>query len=265
MAEPVFVIKEGYFAYPHGPAVFQGLDLIIRRGESVVLLGANGSGKSTLLRILAGLQFVSKGDFWAFGDLVTERKMNEDAFAKAYHRRVGFLFQNTEAQLFTTRVWDEIAFGPLQLAYSREEVKKRVEDVLNLVGIGHLRDRSPHQLSGGEKKKLAMATMLVMNPEVFLLDEPTNGLDPRSQTWLVRLLLELNRHGRTLVIATHNLALAHTLSKRAVVLSEEHRIVYDGNVDLALADEALLRRANLMDEFAHLHDGEIHTHRYTHG
>lgn len=265
MAAAVFALQDISFNYGGIQNLFSQLSLEIYAGESVCLLGANGSGKSTLLKIFCGLAYPSAGRFQAFGQDITEDLMEDNRFSQKYHRRVGFIFQNSDAQLFNTRVWDEVAFGPQQLGLSQVEVKARVEDVLALLNISNLADRSPYRLSGGEKKKVAVASALVLNPEVLILDEPTNGLDPKTQRWLVELLLELNRRGRTIITSTHNLELAHAISRRALVLSEDHRLMYDGPSHEALENKELLISVNLIDEYYHVHGEEEHKHRYAHG
>ena len=205
------------------------------------------------------------GEFKAFGQTITEARLENDDFARNYHRRVGFIFQNPEVQLFTTRVWDEVAFGPLQINLGRKEVEVRVNDVLQLLGIAHLKERSPYRLSGGEKKKVAVASVLALNPDVLILDEPASGLDPKTQRWLVELLQELGRRGRTIVTATHNLDLVHALADRVLILSEHHELVYDGSAKEAINNHELLMSVNLVDEYYHCHGEGVHAHRYTHG
>ncbi len=265
MAIEVFALDGINFSYGGNEYLFHQLSLEIAAGESICLLGANGSGKSTLLKIFCGLAFPSSGHFRAFGQEITEEILEDNQFSQKYHRRVGFIFQNSDAQLFTSRVWDEVAFGPLQLGLGKDEVKKRVEDVLEMLSIQNLAERSPYRLSGGEKKKVAVASALILNPEVLIMDEPTNGLDPKTQRWLVELLLELNKRGRTIITSTHNLDLAHAISQRALVLSEEHRLVYDGSSQEALEDKQLLMAVNLIDEYCHVHGESQHRHLYKHG
>lgn len=264
MTETLFSLQGVGFTYGKGIDVFRNLNLKVSRGDSLCLLGANGSGKSTLLKILCGLVFPEEGKFIAFNQEITEQLMENDRFAQDFHRRVGFIFQNSDAQLFTTRVWDEIAFGPLQLGLGKSEVNKRVDDVIGLLKLEELWNRSPYMLSGGEKKKVAVASVLVLNPEVLILDEPTNGLDPRTQRWLIDLLLELNHRGCTIITSTHNLELAHALSRRALVLSERHELVYDGSTAKVLANRKLLQEVNLIDEYCHIHGEREHIHRYVH-
>ncbi|MGI6487309.1 MAG: ABC transporter ATP-binding protein [Syntrophomonadaceae bacterium] len=265
MTYPVFELERVGFNYPYGEPLFTDLNLKITAGEKVCLLGANGSGKSTLLKMLCGLVFPHAGRLQAFGTQIDEQLLEDDQFAREYHRRVGFIFQNSEVQLFTTRVEDEIAFGPLQMGLDLETVQQRVNDVLKLLRIEHLVERSPYRLSGGEKKKVAVAAVLAMNPQVLILDEPTNGLDPKSQRWLIDLLLELNQAGRTIITATHHLDLAHVISDRVLVLSEEHELVYDGSAARLLGNKDLLIQVNLLDEYYHSHDQGGHFHLYRHG
>ena len=137
-------------------------------------------------------------------------------------------------------------------------------DVISMLRLEDLKERSPYLLSGGEKKKVAIGSVLVLNPEVLILDEPTNGLDPRTQRWLIDLLLELSHRGCTIITSTHNLELAHALSRRALVLSEQHQLVYDGPTTEALADRKLLQAVNLIDEYCHVHGEGEHVHHYFH-
>jgi cobalt/nickel transport system ATP-binding protein len=244
------------------------IDLSICAGESVALLGANGCGKSTLLKLLNGLLFPGSGSVTAFGESLSEAKLETDAFRRFFRSRVGFVFQNPDVQLFCPTVYEEIAFGPLQLDLPEAEVRQRVEDLLALLDLGALRDRSPIHLSGGQKKKVAIAAVLAMNPEVLLLDEPGGGLDPRSQRWLVDLVVALRQAGKTIVTATHDLSVVDEIASRVVILAENHRIAAVGPPAQVLTDLELLLRANLIDErpyaHAHLHY-PWHRHEHSHG
>ena len=265
LGKPLFYLSKVSFGYSSAEPIFRDLSLEIKVGERVSLLGANGSGKSTLLKILCGLIFPQQGCFKAYGQQISEKSMEGESFTREYHRKVGFIFQNSDVQLFTTRVWDEIAYGPLQMGLNQAQVRQRVEDVLDMLQIQNLRERSPHRLSGGEKKKVAVASVLVLNPEVLILDEPTSGLDPKTERWLVDLLLELNRQGRTIIVSTHNLELAHILATRSLVLSESHELICDGYTQDILANREILMAVNLIDEYCHVHGEKEHVHRYTHG
>ena len=185
----VFVVDDVKYRYLDRFVALAGVSLTVRAGERVALLGANGCGKSTMLKLLAGLIVPESGTVHAFGTELTEAVLDDDQFGRAFRARVGFVFQSSDAQLFSPTVRDEVSFGPLHLGFECSEVEQRVDDVLALLDIAELADRAPYQLSGGEKKRVAIASVLVTNPDVLLLDEPTAGLDPRTQD-LFRALIE---------------------------------------------------------------------------
>jgi cobalt/nickel transport system ATP-binding protein len=220
----------------------------VRRGERLALLGANGCGKSTLLKVIDGLIFPGTGTFTAFGEPVTEETLEDEQMVKGFRSRVGFVFQNSDAQVFSPSVREEVAFGPLQLGLDRAEVRARVQDVMAMLGIADLGDRAPFQLSGGQKKKVAIASVLAMNPEVLLFDEPTAALDPRTQLWLTELIEQLAAAGKTIVLATHDLDALERIADRCLVFSEEHRIVADGTPAEMLGRRDLLLEVNLIHE-----------------
>ena len=174
------------------------------------------------------------------------------------------MFQNPDVQLFSATVWDEVAFGPLQLGLSRERITTTVEELLASLRIMDLRDRAPHTLSDGQKKKVAIASSLATDPDVLLLDEPTNGLDPRTQVWLIELLDELHHRGKTIITATHDLSIAGDIADRAIVLSEEQTIAADGPFWDVIENEDLLLKVNLIHEHAHRHGDSAHVHRHGH-
>lgn len=216
------------------------------RGETLALLGSNGSGKSTLLKILDGLYFATSGSVEFEGQLLTEAMFKEEAFNYDFRRRVGFVFQESDAQLFMPVVSDELAFAPLQVDLGETEVKARVEGALQALQIESLRERAPHQLSGGEKKKVALASILTLQPEIWLLDEPSAGLDPRSNAWLTGFIGDLKKDGQTVVLATHDLALTRELADRVYLLSEAHQIIAEAKPDALLSNLPLLHKANLI-------------------
>jgi cobalt/nickel transport system ATP-binding protein len=177
--------------------------------------------------------------------------MENDGFSQTFHKRVGFIFQNSEAQLFCSTVEEEIAFGLLQQDLEKEEVKRRIDDIAQMLEIRNLLQKPPFKLSGGEKKKVALASVLAMNPDVLILDEPTNALDPRTQAWLVRLLNSVSKAGKTVITATHNLDLVCKVSDRSVLFREDHTIASDSlSVDL-IQNIPLLQEVNLVGEDYH--------------
>lgn len=243
--ETIFEVEQVSFAYDGKQLALDQIDLSVHAGECLVILGANGCGKSTLLKLLDGLYFPTQGLISAFGSPLTEQALRDDGHNFAFRRRVGLVFQDTDVQLFSASVVDELAFAPLQLGLPREEVNRRVEEALRLLRIEKLRDRAPHRLSGGEKRRVALASVLTLNPDVWLLDEPTTGLDPRSQAWLVEFILEQRRIGKTVITATHDLAIAAEIATTIHVFDEEHHIVACGHPKDILADHDLLHRCNL--------------------
>lgn len=246
----LFKLDSIAFAYSEKEPVLNDLSLEIFEGERISILGANGCGKTTLLKILSGLIFPQSGEFTAFGDKI-EQKNFSDKFSKVYHRKIGFIFQDSDVQLFCSTVHEELAFGPLQFGLSQELVKQRINETAQMLNIEHLLEKTPYKLSSGEKKKVAIASVLILNPDVLILDEPTNSLDPRSQSWLLRLLHTLGDAGKTLIFATHNLNLVPEVSDRAVLFDEDHTIAADMPVTELLKDEELLKRVNLVDDNYH--------------
>jgi len=247
-----------------GFEALKNINIKIDKGEAVALMGPNGSGKSTLLKMLNGIISPSTGTFVFNGEDITPKKLLVSRFAKGFHQKIGFVFQNSETQLFCADVYNEIAFGPRQMGMEEKEVDERVRDCLKLLGIEALEKRQPYHLSGGEKRKVAIACVLVLNPEVLALDEPMNGLDPRTQRWLVALLVDLNKAGKTLITSTHNLELVQEISHRAILFDEAHNIAADMNTEELLMDMELLKKVNLVDAFYHSHGGNHHSHFHTH-
>jgi cobalt/nickel transport system ATP-binding protein len=258
--DDLLVLDDVSYRYLERFPALDKVSLTVIRGEKVALLGANGCGKSTLLKVLDGLVFPDSGTYRAFGSEVTEDNLEDEQFNRGFRSRVGFVFQNSDAQVFSPTVREEIAFGPLNMGLDREDVEVRVSDTLAMLDIHDLAGRAPFQLSGGEKKRVAIASVLVMNPEVLLFDEPTAALDPRTQQWLIELIVELNAAGKTIVLATHDLDTIDVLADRCLVFSEDHRIVGEGTPAEVLADRPLLLDVNLVHEHSHRHGAEVHAH-----
>jgi len=261
---PAAVEARGLGVGYHGDTVVADIDFRLEPGQVLALVGANGSGKSTLLKVLAGLAEPTHGEVEAFGERISGGALSDEAVAQRFRRRVGMVFQSADAQLFNPTVRDEVAFGPLHLDLPHDEIVGRVEDTLAMLGLGALAERAPYNLSGGEKKKVALAAVLAINPEVLLLDEPTNGLDPRTQEWLIELLDRLHDAGKTIVVATHQLDQLDRLVERILVLGEDHRPAADGSLAMVLADRELLLSVNLIHEHAHYHGSLLHSHPHAH-
>jgi cobalt/nickel transport system ATP-binding protein len=257
-----FAVQNVSFDYEGIPAL-RGLSCQIDQGQRIALLGANGSGKSTLLRILDGLCFPSSGSVSFQGEPLTPEKLRQNGFSLAFRRQVGLVFQNPDAQLFNPSVFDEVAYGPLQLGWPKHELLGRVEETLSFMGISHLRERPPYRLSGGEKKRVALASIIVLDPEVLLLDEPTSTLDPRSQSQLVDLIQQWKGTSKTVITATHQLDIVEDIADRVFVL-EAGAVIAAGTPDEIHSNADLLVRANLVHSHRHSHEGMVHAHPHVH-
>jgi len=239
----IFELKNVSYSYIKSIPALIDVSFNVYKGETLIILGANGSGKSTLLKLMDSLIKPSSGHILAFGRSILNMKNDEEY---EFRRKVGYLFQDSDVQLFNTSVFDEVAFAPLQMGLEIKDVKSMVDKTLESFGLEKLRDRPPHRLSGGEKKKVALASIMVINPEVLLLDEPTNGLDPRSRKWLINMLSKLGNKGKTLIISTHDLDLAKSLADRIVIMNESHTIETIGKPHEILDNSKLLESVNLI-------------------
>ena len=232
----VIRLENVHFAYPGGREIFAGVGFELARRELVGIVGANGSGKTTLFRILVGLLQPQQGQYLAFGRPVSSR-VDYDQL----HRRIGYLFQHSEDQLFCPTVEEDVAFGPLNLGKSADESREIVQRTLSNLGLSSFAQRISYELSGGERRLVALATVLAMQPEVLLLDEPATGLDPRSRRELVELLTRL---GGTQVIASHDMEFVRATCRRVIVM-DGGRMIADGVTDAILGDSDLMLRHGL--------------------
>jgi cobalt/nickel transport system ATP-binding protein len=215
-----------------------GLDVVVNRGERVVILGGNGSGKTTLLYHVLGLLAPNEGSVSVFG-------VNPSVQYNAIRERIGVLLQSVDEQILSPTVWDDISFSPRNYGYKKEEIETMVEQVMSELGIEHLRDKICHYLSGGEKRKVALAGALVLRPELLILDEPFEGLDSRSRAELVMLLNKRNREGMTIVMSTHDLNLVASFADRAYVLSKGQGVVTAGTPAEIFMQADALRASNI--------------------
>jgi cobalt/nickel transport system ATP-binding protein len=222
-------VHDLHFAYPDGHAALQGVGFHIAPGEKVALVGPNGAGKSTLMLHLNGI-LRGKGEVRVCGQALDDETLGSIRAA------VGLVFEDPDDQLFSPTVFEDVAFGPTYLGMDEAEVRVRVERALEAVGMEGMEERVSHHLSGGEKKRIAIATVLAMEPEILVLDEPTAGLDPRSRRGLIRLLRALPQ---TMLVATHDIRMVAELLPRTIIL-DRGKLVADGATSALLADQALL-------------------------
>jgi cobalt/nickel transport system ATP-binding protein len=264
----MFIVENVTFRYQSlavsNVVALNNVSLEIEEGKRIALLGANGSGKSTLLRMLDGLCYPDSGIVSFRNEILDQDHFQHDDFAFDFRRRVGLVFQNPDVQLFNPTVFDEVAFGPLQMRWTKSEIRERVAATLETLEISHLKDRPPHRLSGGEKKRVAIASVLVLDPEILLLDEPTAALDPRSQSQIIDLLIGWGDGKKTVITATHDLGLVEDIADDCFLL-QSGTLVAHGEPAVILNDEALLRSSNLIHEHRHAHPAlGMHTHPHTH-
>jgi len=260
----IFELKDVYFSYQSKFPALCGITIRINPGQKISIIGANGSGKSTFLQILDGLIFADQGVFSFCGQQLNEENFNDAKFSREFRRKVGFIFQNSDAQLFCPTVKEDIVFGPLQLGLAKDQIKKRLEKLVATLKIMELLDRSPHQLSIGERRKVAIASVLIIEPEVLLLDEPTAGLDPLTSRQIIDLLIEENNSGKTIITATHDLHIVEEISDIVYVFGADKKIVKFGRADSILNDTALLTMNNLVHIHSHRHKNEVHVHPHVH-
>ena len=264
MGNVIFELKDVHFSYLGKFPALCGIDITIEEGQKIAVIGANGSGKSTLLQLLDGLIFADKGKVNFQGKELREASFNDEDFSKSFRHSVGLVFQNPDVQLFCPTVKEDIDFGPLQLEVDKGEIKKRREDLVAILGIEDLLDRSPHQLSIGEKRKVAIASSLIINPDILILDEPTAGLDPLTTRHIMDLLIQANALGKTIITSTHDLHIVEEISDLVYVFSHEKKIIKFGQTDAILKDTELLQANNLVHIHGHRHKDKIHVHPHVH-
>jgi cobalt/nickel transport system ATP-binding protein len=235
MSHHIIDFRDVFFRYPDGTEALKGISFRITHGESVGIVGANGAGKSTLLLQMNGYVLPSSG-LISIGDLELTKKTRQEI-----RKKVGVVFQNPDDQLFMPTVYEDVAFGPLNLGMSPERVTHRVNSALQTVGCLDLREKPPHHLSSGQKRAIAIATVLAMEPDILVMDEPSSDLDPKSRRYLMRLLKGFKH---TKIIASHDLDFILELCERCLII-KDGRIVADGPVLNILSDQPLLEENNL--------------------
>ncbi|MFM8841959.1 MAG: energy-coupling factor ABC transporter ATP-binding protein [Actinomycetota bacterium] len=235
---PALAVKDLAFAYPDGHQALFGVNLNVAPGERLALLGPNGAGKTTLVMHLNGIHGAQHGSVEVDGMRID---VTDKAALKEIRSRVGLVFQDPDDQLFMPTVFEDVAFGPRNMGVAPAEVEERVASALARVGMAQFADRPPHHLSFGQRRRVAVATVLAMNPSILVLDEPSSNLDPASRRELAEILTDLPI---TLLMVTHDLPFAYELCERSVILAEG-TIVSDGGTGEILRDTSLLERYRL--------------------
>ena len=201
------------------------ISLEIYAGELIFFTGPNGCGKSTLFKLLNGLIFPTKGEYYFDNKKIDKNTLQDNMFAKNFHKRIGYIFQNPDVQLFNATVYDEIAFGPRQMNLNEEIIHQRINELLIYLNIQHLQDRPPYHLSGGEQKKVALAAILALNPDILMIDEPLNGLDNKTRQWFKDFLMDFIKANKTILISTHEQELLSLPHSRIIKFNDKHTIL----------------------------------------
>lgn len=240
--------KDVTYEYPDGTKALEGVNFHADEGKIVALLGPNGAGKSTLFLHFNGILQPSMGSVFIDGESVSYKKKD----LMKIRQKVGIVFQNPDDQLFAPTVIEDVAFGPMNMGLSKEEVESRVTEALSRVGMEGYEKKPPHHLSGGQKKRVAIAGILAMKPKIMVLDEPTSGLDPKGASQILKLLYQLNKEGMTIVISTHDVDLVPLYASRVYIISNG-KIIKEGTAPEVFGDVKTVRGANLrLPRIAHL-------------
>lgn len=264
MSEIVFELNAVHYSYLGKFPALYNVDLQVKRGAKIAIIGANGTGKSTLLQLLDGLLFPDQGSIKAWGRELCAVAFDDDKFSLEFRKRVGFVFQNPEVQLFCSSVREDIEFGPLQLGFSRAQVTRNRDKVVEELNLSELLYRAPHQLSIGEKRRVAIACVLAIEPEVIILDEPTAGLDPLTARHIIDIILQANRDNKTVITSTHDLHILEEISDMVYVFNKDKTIDRHAVVEEIMKDREFLHKHNLVHIHRHTHDGSAHTHQHKH-
>jgi len=235
MNSNAIVVQNLSFRYPDKTLALQNVSFTIKSGECVGLIGPNGAGKSTLFQVLMGFLEPTQGIIQ-----ILNQDLNKKT-RKQIRKKVGLVFQDPNDQLFSPTLWEDIAFGPFNLGYNREEIDRRVEETLKSLGLGNLKSKAPHYLSFGEKKKAALATILSMDPEIIFLDEPFSNLDPESYADILQIVQAYRKKGLTIIVATHDVDVLPDLVDNCILL-DKGEMIAERNVRDMLTDYVLLSR-----------------------
>lgn len=254
---PVIQLENICYQYPDGTPALSHVSLAINRGEKVVLLGGNGAGKSTLFLLLNGILKPQQGTYYFEKEKVDWRKTT----LKHLRTKIGILFQEPDNQLFAANVYEELSFGLLNLGLPEPAIRERIENTLSTVDLVRFDNRAPHLLSHGQKKRVAIAAIMAMNPDVFVFDEPLSGLDPAHSTQILGLFNQLNQQGKTLIVSTHDVNFGWSWADKVIAM-QNGRLVKMGTPLEIFTDEELIRACQLevpylLRIYNHLHNNSL--------
>lgn len=238
MKNPIIEVKDLEYTYGNGKTALNKINVNFYKGERVCVIGSNGAGKSTFFLNLNGVLKAKNGRILYNGQVIEKKNLNE------LRKNVGIVFQDADSQIIASTVMAEVSFGPMNLKLPKEEVKSRVEMALNYMNISDFKDRPPHYLSGGEKKRVSIADIIAMKPEVIIFDEPTASLDPINSAVLEEVLSKLNEEGKTILVSTHDVNFVYRWAERVLVFSKGN-IIFDGTPTEIFKNEEVVKAANL--------------------
>ncbi len=238
MDSPILEVKDLHFTYNDEKHALNGVDLKIYEGEKIAVLGSNGAGKSTFFLNINGVLKPHKGEIIYRGEKITKKRLNH------LRKNVGIVFQDADNQIIASTVMAEVSFGPMNLKLPREEVLRRVDKALDYMNISEFRERPPHYLSGGEKKRVSIADIIAMEPEIIIFDEPTAALDPLNAQMLEGVLQKMGQEGRTILLSTHDVDFAYRWAERVIVFCQG-KVIADDTPLRVFQQEEILKRANL--------------------
>lgn len=238
MDSPILEVKDLHFTYNDEKHALNGVNLKIYEGEKIAVLGSNGAGKSTFFLNINGVLKPHKGEILYRGEKITKKRLNH------LRKNVGIVFQDADNQIIASTVMAEVSFGPMNLKLPREEVQRRVDKALDYMNISEFRERPPHYLSGGEKKRVSIADIIAMEPEIIIFDEPTAALDPLNAQMLEEVLQKMGQEGRTILLSTHDVDFAYRWAERVIVFCQG-KVIADDTPLRVFQQEEILKRANL--------------------
>ena len=236
--EVILQVRDLQYAYSDEKMALKGVDLDIRQGERIAVMGSNGAGKSTFFLNINGVLQSEHGDIFYRGQKMTKKTMND------LRKNVGIVFQDADSQIIASTVQSEVSFGPMNLKLSRNDVRDRVDEALSYMNLTDFRHRPPHYLSGGEKKRVSIADIIAMHPEIIIFDEPTAALDPVNADMLEEVLEKMAQEGKTIMISTHDVDFAYRWAERVVVFCDG-KIIADDAPLAVFTNETVIRQANL--------------------
>lgn len=238
MKKSIVKVKDLHFAYADEKEALRGIDINIYEGERIAVIGSNGAGKSTFFLNVNGVLKAQAGEIYFRNTKITKKNLNE------LRRNIGIVFQDADNQIIASTVMAEVSFGPMNLKLPKDEVKQRVEEALEYMNITDFKDRPPHYLSGGEKKRVSIADIIAMKSEIIIFDEPTAALDPMNAQMLEEVLGKLQKEGKTMLISTHDVDFAYRWAERAVVFCDGE-IIADGTPLSVFQNDEVVEKANL--------------------